>query len=100
MAIIERYRPAVVVPWAWGHSFYKVENSAFETALRGLISRIKDRPPGAPSLQQPLMAPAPLVRSPGDADRLRGLLATFPSRDEIRDRARDATIRRNREPRP
>jgi hypothetical protein len=94
MALIERYRPTLVVPWAWDDPFYQVRNSNFEIALRDMIARIKDRPPAPGPSPGPFPQAVPLLMRPGDAARLRAVLATMPSRDAIRDRDRAATVRR------
>ena len=45
MALIEQYRPRVVIPFVWGRADYPIENTGFETALRELVARIKDGVP-------------------------------------------------------
>jgi hypothetical protein len=47
MTLVERYRPSVLVPYAWpndaaGH--YQTKNTGFETALHELVGRIADVP--------------------------------------------------------
>lgn len=91
MALIEQYRPTLVVPWAWGDPFYQVRNSPFETALRAMIARIKDGPARSVSTY-PLSAP--LFLPPGYEGRLRDVLRTFPSRDAILDRDRARAVGR------
>lgn len=57
--LLEQYRPALVVPWAWGWPDYAVRGSPFETALAEWIGRVKDGPradvpgAGAPAQQAP-----------------------------------------------
>ena len=46
MALIEQYRPSLLVPFAWGDPLYRIQDTGFETALREMIGRIKDQPPG------------------------------------------------------
>lgn len=83
MALIEQYRPSVLTPWAWGHSFYQVQNTPFETALRDLITRIKNTPP---SSDAPNFAP---FRAPAiDPQRLFDVLRSMPSRDSVREQQR------------
>jgi hypothetical protein len=56
MAMVEKYRPFVVVPYTWvGDPSQLVRNTPFETSLRSMIARIKDTPPQA---VQPIQAPA------------------------------------------
>lgn len=62
MALIERYRPTLVIPWAWGDPNYPVQNTPFEIALRDMIGRIKNGPTSgsfAPSF-------APMFLRPGE----------------------------------
>lgn len=44
MAVVERYKPALLVPVYWGDPFYQIQNTAFQVALRELVDRIKDNP--------------------------------------------------------
>lgn len=44
MAIIEQYRPSLLVPWAWNDPNYRVEGTGFEVALRELIQRLRGVP--------------------------------------------------------
>ena len=44
MAIVEQYRPSLLVPFYWNNSDYPILDTPFETALRGLVSRIKTLP--------------------------------------------------------
>ncbi len=45
MAVVERYRPSLLIPYAWGHSPEQVQDTGFEVALRDLIARIKQPAP-------------------------------------------------------
>jgi len=91
MALIERYRPSVVIPWAWGDTFYQVQNTPFETALRNLITRIRNTPPAS---DPPMFAPyrAPTI----DPQHLLELLRSMPSRNSVLDdqRRSDRPVRR------
>lgn len=91
-ALIEQYRPALVVPWAWGDAYYQVRNSPFETALRDLMVRIKDAPRGDVPVGGAPMGMAP----PPDLRRLLDVLRTIPSRDRLWDEERrsDRPVRR------
>ena len=91
MALIERYRPGVVVPWAWGDPFYQVQNSPFETTLRDLIARMKDGPPRAaplPAFNSDVTLPSPA------ADRVHARMQLLRARDAILERDRAATVGR------
>lgn len=44
MAVIERYKPALVIPIYWGDPYYQIQDTPFEVALRELVMRIKDNP--------------------------------------------------------
>jgi len=46
VAVLERYRPAVIVPIFWGDAYYQIQNTPFEQALRELVNRVKDGPRG------------------------------------------------------
>ncbi len=63
MAMIEHYRPTLIVPFAWGDPFYQIQNTPFEIALRNMIDRIKNTPPTSASSVE---APKPLFLKPGD----------------------------------
>jgi len=97
MALIERHRPALVVPWAWGDPFYQVQNSPFETALRAMIARMKDGPvrstPAVPTS-------GTLMRPPTSGDRLRTPFPPLPSRDAVLDRDRAVSVGRVQGRRP
>ena len=83
MAVIERYRPTLVAPFGWGDPFYQFINTPFETALRGLIARIKDGPVPA-AAQQP--AYAPMFLPPGRDIGPRPLGPNWPKRLPVRER--------------
>ncbi len=80
MAVIERYRPTLVVPWAWSYAPYPVQNTPFEIALRDMISHLKDAPaPGTRTFQpffgpvflepgEQVIGPRPINPMPGPAD--------------------------------
>jgi hypothetical protein len=42
MAIVERYHPALLIPFAWGNPYYQILGSPFETALKELVDAEKD----------------------------------------------------------
>lgn len=84
MALIEQYKPTVLVPWAWRDSFYQVDATPFEVALRDLITRLKDGPVRSPSFLQPLLV------SPAGLGRLRAVQRAIPAVDTVRDRQRRA----------
>ncbi|MCA1651308.1 MAG: hypothetical protein LC753_13865 [Acidobacteria bacterium] len=44
MALIEQYRPSLIVPFYWNDPAYGILDTPFETALRGLVDRIKRTP--------------------------------------------------------
>ncbi len=44
VAVIERYRPALIVPIYWGDSYYQIQNTPFEQALREVVNRLKTPP--------------------------------------------------------
>jgi len=78
MAVIEQYKPTVVVPWAWGSTqpASRVENTPFEIALRDMIARVKDGPTSGsfgPSF-------APMFLPPGETADLRPLGSLWPIR--------------------
>jgi hypothetical protein len=51
MKLIEEYRPSLLVPYAWGDDMYRIQNGPFETALRGLVARLRDSPrPTGPTM--------------------------------------------------
>lgn len=79
MALIEQYRPSLLVPWAWRDSFYQVDASPFETALRGLVSRLKDGP-----VRDPAAAFQPRFFGPVDRQHLLKTLRTLPAPDTLR----------------
>jgi hypothetical protein len=81
-ALVEQYRPALVIPWAWGDAYYQVRNGPFETAIRDLISRIKDTPRGDVPMAPGRTA---AVTSPPDLRRLLEVLRTIPTTDAVRD---------------
>ena len=91
MALIEQYRPALLTPWAWGHTHYVVQNAPFETALRGLITRIKNTPPSSDAPQF-----APYRPTSIDPQRLFDVLRGIPSPDSVREdqRRTERPIRR------
>ena len=41
MPLVERYRPSLLVPFAWMRADFPVENTGFEVALRELVARIR-----------------------------------------------------------
>ena len=85
MALIEQYRPSVLVPWAWRDSFYQVDASPFEVALKGLVSRLKDGP-----ARDPVIGLEPLFARPVDRQRLLEALRAIPSTDSRWDRQRQS----------
>ncbi len=42
MAVVEQYRPSVLIPYAWDSDTHRLLDTGFETALRSLLARIKD----------------------------------------------------------
>jgi hypothetical protein len=44
MALIEQHRPSLLVPFYWNDPAYGILDTPFETALRGLVDRIKRIP--------------------------------------------------------
>jgi hypothetical protein len=44
MAIVERYRPSLLVPFMWGNPDYPILDTGFEVALRELVARIGTLP--------------------------------------------------------
>jgi hypothetical protein len=81
-ALVERYRPAVVIPWAWGDPEYQV-NGPFETALRAMIARIKDTPPSAAVATSDA---SDVGVTPPDVRTLLDILHGLPDRQRVRDR--------------
>lgn len=78
MALIEQYRPALIVPIYWGNPYYQIQNTGFEVALKQLVDRIKDGPaaasapiwpPGGRGASAPPRTPLDLRRQ---LERLRG----------------------------
>jgi succinoglycan biosynthesis protein ExoA len=98
MALIERHRPALVVPWAWGGDpFYEIRNTPFQTALRDLIARMKDGPTrGAPLTASGMTT----TDAPTTTDRSSAVLEARRARDAILDRDRAATVGRVQGRRP
>lgn len=45
MDLIERYRPTLLQPFAWGDKLNRVEDTGFEVAMRELIARVNDTTP-------------------------------------------------------
>jgi hypothetical protein len=72
MAIIEQYRPALIVPIFWGHPYYQIQNTGFETALRELVNRIKDGPSPAPAWWPTVRSTEPVAVAPVGLPRLVG----------------------------
>ena len=68
MAVIERYKPALLVPIYWGHDYYQIQNTPFEYAMKALVDRIKDNPTFGelPVTMGPSLAPStrPAALSP------------------------------------
>ncbi len=44
MALVEQYRPSLLVPFMWRHPDHRVEDSGFEVALGELVARISTIP--------------------------------------------------------
>jgi expansin (peptidoglycan-binding protein) len=61
MAVVEKYRPGLLVPWTWNFPEFPVENTGFEVALRELIDRIKEPTPSRPRMR---------LLTPGSGQRL------------------------------
>lgn len=80
-ALVERYRPAVVIPWAWGDIEYQV-NGPFETALRAMVARMKDTPPSVPLTTSDASGE---LEAPPDLRRLLDVLHAVPDRQRLRD---------------
>ncbi len=93
MALVEQYRPSVLVPWAWGDAFYQVRNSPFEIALRDLIARIRNGPSADPPAPQPLALPPP-SSAPGTAPPRARDQRLWQLRNDVLDRDREDTLRR------
>ena len=51
MAVVEQYRPSLLHPFAWGLPYTEVKGTAFETALKEMVARIKDGTPSNPRLE-------------------------------------------------
>ena len=44
MALVERYRPSLLVPFYWEHPVYPILNTGFEVALKELVQRLNAPP--------------------------------------------------------
>jgi hypothetical protein len=56
MAVVEQYRPSLLVPIAWDHGSYPIRDTGFETALREMVAHVKNGTPSDVrlSIDQPI----------------------------------------------
>ncbi len=56
--VVERYRPSLVQPFAWGDPVSRVQDSGFEVMLRDLVARINRSPAPAITVDRPAVRAA------------------------------------------